>query len=31
MKKVWGNGARVYPNTGEEAREALYALDIKEK
>lgn len=30
MKKVWGNGVRVYPNTGEEATEAMYALDIKD-
>lgn len=30
MKKVWGNGAREYPQTGEKSTEAMYALDITE-
>ncbi len=30
MHLIWDDGPRVYPNTGEEATEAMYALDIKD-
>lgn len=30
MKKIWGNGPREYPLTGEKSTEAMYALDIKD-
>lgn len=31
MKKVWGNGPRVYPNTGVESTEEMYIIKCGEK